>query len=308
MAAADAAGLPLAAEAHGAEAVRACVAVGVHAVEHCTFMTADGVDHDPALLRDVADSGIIVRTTPGSVPGGPPPAAAISARMGQIMQGLRSLRESGARLVVSTDAGVGPGTPHDAMAYAVRQFGRATEDPLGAMRARSHVGGGGRPGAGRRSAAGSPRLRAADLLVVRGEAASDPGALMEVEAVHLEGQKVVGPSLAPPTARLTLAQSALVRSLVIADPVKVQDSEHHRASPRKSISPQPRSWLTSACGIDCMRAEVASFRRWERTGTVERPRSLEPPGVRHIRVRPCGHANRARFGDSTTPSFRSPRL
>lgn len=193
--AADSVGLRVAAHAHAAEAVRACLVAGVQSIEHCTLMTADGVDHDPALLQHLAESGIVVRTTPGSVPGGPPPAPAIAARMQQIMRGLKALRDSGARLVVSTDAGVGPGKPHDAMAYAVLQLGAATEDPVGALqaatsRAADALGLGDTCG----------RLepgRAADLLVVHGDAANDLGALLEVEAVYRQGERVAGPSSRP---------------------------------------------------------------------------------------------------------------
>jgi imidazolonepropionase-like amidohydrolase len=193
--AAEAADLPVAAHAHAAEALRACVAAGVHAVEHATFMTADDVDHDPALLRDLANSNIVVRTTPGLTPGGPPLAPAIAARIHQIVRGLRALRESGARLVVSTDAGVGPRKPHDAMAYAVLQFAAATEDPVEALRAATSgaadaLGLGDTCG---RLAAG----RVGDLLVVRGEPDTDPGALLEVVAVYREGEQVAGPSSRP---------------------------------------------------------------------------------------------------------------
>lgn len=132
---AEAVGILVAAHAHGADALRACVAVGVHAVEHCTFMTAEGVDQDPNLLRDLAASGIVVRITTGTVPGGPPPAPAIAARTAQIIERLGMLWESGARVVLATDAGIGPGKPHDVMAYAVLQFGSATGDPVGALRA-----------------------------------------------------------------------------------------------------------------------------------------------------------------------------
>jgi imidazolonepropionase-like amidohydrolase len=193
--AAGAVGLPVLAHAHAAEAVRACVAAGVHAVEHCTFMTQDGVDHDPALLRALAESEVVVRTTPGSVPGGPPPSPAIAARMQQIMEGIRALSGLGAELVVSTDAGVGPGKPHDAMAYAVLAFARATGDPSAALRAATSraaeaLGLGDTCG---RLAAG----RSADLLVVRGDPVTDVGALLEVEAVYREGTHVAGPSSRP---------------------------------------------------------------------------------------------------------------
>jgi imidazolonepropionase-like amidohydrolase len=195
VAAADAAGLPVAAHAHGAEALRACVSAGVHAVEHCTFMTAEGVDHDSALIRDLSGSGIVVRTTPGSVPGGPPPAAAIATRMQQIIVGLVALWNSGARLVVSTDAGIGPGKPHDTMAYAAIQLGLATRDEVGVLRAATS-----RAADALNLADTCGRLgpgRAADLLVVRGDAIVDLTALLEVEAVYRQGQQVAGPSSRP---------------------------------------------------------------------------------------------------------------
>ena len=193
--AAHTAGIPVAAHAHGAGALRACVAAAVDAVEHCTFMTADGVDHDPGLLRDLAESGIVVRITPGSVPGGPPPPPALAARMPMILGRLLALWEAGARIVVATDAGIGPGKPHDFMAYAVLQLAAATRDPVGALRAATS------------QAADALRLadtcgrlapgRSADLLVVRGQAGTDVGALLDVEAVYREGKQVAGPSSRP---------------------------------------------------------------------------------------------------------------
>lgn len=192
---AHAVGLPVAAHAHGTAALRTCVAVGVDAVEHCTFMTADGVDRDPDLVRELAASGIVVRTTPGTVPGAPAPPPAVAARMQQIVQGLRTLHESGAHVVVSTDAGIGPGKPHDVMAYALLQFGNATGDPLGALRAGTSRAA---DALGLAKTCGrlAPGL-AADLLVVRGEVAVELGALLEVDAVYREGQLVAGPSTRP---------------------------------------------------------------------------------------------------------------
>lgn len=192
---AGAVGIPVAAHAHGADALRSCVAVGVDAVEHCTFMTADGVDHDPNLVRDLVASGIVVRITLGTVPGGPPPPPALATRMPQIMQRLRVLRESGARVVVSTDAGIGPGKPHDVVAYAVLQFGHATADPIGALRAATSLAA---DALGLADTCGrlSPG-HVADLLVVRGNAAVDLVSLLEVEAVYREGEQVAGPSSRP---------------------------------------------------------------------------------------------------------------
>ena len=192
---AHAAGIPVAAHAHGAAALRAGVAAGVDAMEHCTFMTADGVDRDPTLMRELVESGIVVRVTPGAVPGGPPPPPALASRMEQIFGRILALWEAGARIVVATDAGIGPGKPHDAMAYAVLQVAAATSDPVGALRAATS------------QAADALALadtcgrlvtgRGADLLVVRGQAATDVSALLEVEAVYREGERVAGPSSRP---------------------------------------------------------------------------------------------------------------
>ena len=188
-------GIPVAAHAHGAGALRACVAAGVDAVEHCTFMTADGVDDDPTLVRDLAESGIVVRITPGSVPGGPPPPPALAARMPMILGRLRALWEAGARVVLATDSGIGPGKPHDAMAYTVLQFAGVAADPIGVLRAAtSHAA----DALGLADTCG--RLapgRSADLLVVRGQAATEVAALLDVEAVYREGEQVAGPSSRP---------------------------------------------------------------------------------------------------------------
>ncbi|MEO6586284.1 MAG: amidohydrolase family protein, partial [Knoellia sp.] len=192
---AHAAGIPVAAHAHGAAALRACVAAGVDAVEHCTFMTADGVDHDPALLHELAESGIVVRITPGAAPGGPPAPPALAARMEQIFGRILALWEAGARIVVATDAGIGPGKPHDAMAYAVLQVAAATSDPVGALRAATSQAA---DALGLADTCG--RLapgRGADLLVVRGQAVTDVSALLEVETVYREGERVAGPSSQP---------------------------------------------------------------------------------------------------------------
>ena len=193
---AHAVGLPVAAHAHAASALRDCINVGVDAVEHCTFMTADGVDHDPGLVGALATSRIFVRTTPGATPGAPAPSPALAARMQQIVQGLGMLRDRGARVVVATDAGVSPGKPHDVMAHALLVFGHVTGDPVDTLRAATSRA------ADALGLAGTcgrlvPGL-AADLLVVRGEAAVDLRALLEVEAVYREGKLVAGPSVATP--------------------------------------------------------------------------------------------------------------
>jgi len=112
-----------------------------------------------------------------------------------IVDRLLALWEAEARIVVATDAGIGPGKPHDALAYSVLVLAAATGDHLGALRAAtsrataalglSHTCGQLAPGS------------TADLLVVRGHAGTDVGALLEVEAVYREGEQVAGSSSRP---------------------------------------------------------------------------------------------------------------
>jgi imidazolonepropionase-like amidohydrolase len=193
--AAHEAGVPVAAHAHGAAALRDCVAAGVDSVEHGTFMTADGVDDDPALVDALAASRIAVRVTPGSVPGGPPPPAALRARIPLVVGRLLALREAGARLVVATDAGVSPGKPHDSLAYSVLQFAEAIGDPVGALRAATSLAADA-VGLGDTCGRLAPGL-SADLLVLRGNAGRDVRALLEVDAVYREGERVAGRSTRP---------------------------------------------------------------------------------------------------------------
>lgn len=78
------------------------------------------------------------------------------------------------------------------MAYALRQFGDAIGDPVGALRAGTSRAA---DALGLATTCGRlARGLAADLLVVRGEVAVDLGALLEVDAVYREGQLVAGPS------------------------------------------------------------------------------------------------------------------
>jgi imidazolonepropionase-like amidohydrolase len=132
-------------------------------------------------------------------PRGPPPPPAIAARIAQLMPVIARLRDLGARLVVSTDAGIGPGKPHNVMAYAVHQVGSMTGDPIDALaRATSAAADAlGLTGVSGRLAPG----RAADLLVVRGDPTSDLTALLEVKAGYRDGEQVTGPSIRPAPAR-----------------------------------------------------------------------------------------------------------
>jgi len=195
VAAAHAHGVPVAAHAHAAEALRDCLAARVDVIEHCTFMTADGIDDDRGFQRELAASGIVVRATPGSVPGGPQPPPAIAARLALVLPVLARLREAGAKMVVASDAGIGPGKPHDVLAYAVHQFGSLTGDPVDALtRATARAA----DALGLTAVCGriAPGL-AADLLVVRGNPTVNLADLLQVEAAYRDGERVAGPSTRP---------------------------------------------------------------------------------------------------------------
>jgi imidazolonepropionase-like amidohydrolase len=120
---AHAAGLPLAVHAHGAQAVADAIAAGVDTIEHCTFFTADGVESDPVVLGQLAASGCVVSMTAANVPA--PPGAihpAIQQRLAAIIANHATLHRLGARVVCSSDAGVGPSKPHTALPHGVSTF------------------------------------------------------------------------------------------------------------------------------------------------------------------------------------------
>jgi hypothetical protein len=52
-----------------------------------------------------------------------------------ILGRILALWQAGPRIVLATDAGIGPGKPHDAMAYTALQLAAVTRDPVGALRA-----------------------------------------------------------------------------------------------------------------------------------------------------------------------------
>ncbi len=188
-------GLGVAAHGHGVQAIWDSVEAGVASIEHCTFMTADGVDPDPDLRRLLAESGVVIRLTAGSSPGGPPPPPAIASRLPLVGSAIMELHSLGARLVASTDAGVGPGKRHDTLPYALAFFatlGIPATECLSMMTARAA------DAVGLATVCG--RLRAglvADVLVVSGDPTTDPAALLDVRAVHRAGRLVAGPSSRP---------------------------------------------------------------------------------------------------------------
>lgn len=117
---AHAAGLPVAAHAHGTRGVADAVTAGVDTIEHVSFMTADGVAQDPALVGRLVESRVPLSITGGTGPG--PVHPAIAARLPALQEHVKGLVASGANCFFSTDAGIGPAKPHDVMVHGIAQL------------------------------------------------------------------------------------------------------------------------------------------------------------------------------------------
>jgi imidazolonepropionase-like amidohydrolase len=188
LAAAHAAGLPLAVHAHGGQAVADALAVGADSIEHCTFFSAEGVDADPGVLQALADSSCVISMTAAVVPSAVGIYPAMAQRLAAIYDNCATLHRSGARLVCSSDAGVGPNKPHHALPYgvvnALPALGMTNAEALANVTtiAADACGLGAVTGT---LAAG----RDADIVAVAGNPLDDLTALHEVVAVFARGRR-----------------------------------------------------------------------------------------------------------------------
>ena len=115
-------GLKLAAHAHGPQGIADAMAAGADSIEHCTFFTADGVDADPNILDQLAHSGAAISMTGAVLPSVEAPYPAMRQRLAAILANHATLFGAGARIVCSSDGGVGPNKPHDVLPYGVSSF------------------------------------------------------------------------------------------------------------------------------------------------------------------------------------------
>ena len=180
-------GLRTAGHVHGASSVVAALDAGFDTLEHVTFMTPDGIDAQPDVLQRIADTGTVVSATAGALPGAAPPPA-IAARLQLVLEMMGDQHALGTRLVVGTDAGVGPGKPHGVLPHALRMLVSAGLDhgeALEMMTSKSAdaLGLAGSKGVLRSGAD-------ADLLAVRGDPGSDAEALLDVVGVWARGDRV----------------------------------------------------------------------------------------------------------------------
>jgi imidazolonepropionase-like amidohydrolase len=180
-------GLRTAGHVHGVSSVAAALDAGFDTLEHATFMTPEGVDPRPELLKQIIDTGTVISATVGAMPGAAPPPA-IAARLAAVLDMMGGLHRDGARIVVGTDAGVGPGKPHGVMPNSLRMLREADvtpEDALAMMTSRSA------DALGLAGTKGSLKAGAdADLLAVHGDPANDPEAMLDVAGVWARGARV----------------------------------------------------------------------------------------------------------------------
>ncbi len=186
--AAHAAGLPVAAHCHGIEGTYDAMAVGVDTLEHCTFFTENNKSEpNDASIAAVAASGITISATLGMLPDSTPPPI-IQANIDTMFEALAAIIAKGGRVVVGTDAGIGPGKPHNVLPHAavhLARVGLPAIDALKAMTSKSAeaIGLGDRKG---RVSVGYD----ADLIAVAGNPLDDMEALHDLRAVWLRGTPV----------------------------------------------------------------------------------------------------------------------
>jgi imidazolonepropionase-like amidohydrolase len=184
-------GRRVAAHCHGTEGIRVAVDAGLHTIEHCSWVGEKGFgsDFDPELAERIAELGICVSPTVNAgwkrfmERDGKPTRFYRNMR-----EALTVLRERGARLIASTDAGI-PGVEHHRLGAALAVFSRfAGLNPVEALRCATSESAE-VLGLAEETGALLPGL-AADILIVRGNPLEDLATLEEPLAVLARGRSV----------------------------------------------------------------------------------------------------------------------
>jgi imidazolonepropionase-like amidohydrolase len=117
-----------------------------------------------------------------------PPPPNLAANRPILFGAWRRLKQLGATLVVGTDAGIGPGKPHDVLAYALGDLIDSGHTPIGGLRALTTVAAqvcGVADHKGRLA-----RGFDADIIAVNGDPLTDVNALVSITAVWRAGYRV----------------------------------------------------------------------------------------------------------------------
>jgi imidazolonepropionase-like amidohydrolase len=172
-------GLTVTGHAKCARGMAEAVNAGFDGIEHGLFETPGP---DPAVADAIAAAGLYVSDTASFVP---PPKP--TPRLLEIERGFAVLRSAGVRLILTSDAGINPSVPHDALPHGVQRLSRIGMTNVEALRAVTSsaagaCGVGDRVG---RLAAGYD----ADLIAVVGDPLADLSALLRIAAVFRMGHR-----------------------------------------------------------------------------------------------------------------------
>lgn len=149
----------------------------------------DGIEHglfetlpDPAVADAIAAAGLYVSDTAAFTPPAPTP------RLREIENGFAVMRSAGVRLVLTSDAGINPSVPHNALPHRVVQMPCIGTTNVEALRAVTSAaatvcGIGDRVG---QLAVGYD----ADIIAVAGEPLADLTAVLQVTAIFRKGLRV----------------------------------------------------------------------------------------------------------------------
>lgn len=178
-------GLPITGHAHGAAGIVAAIEAGFDGIEHASFATPDGPRADPAVLEQLAASGITVSVLAGLRQGTVIPAEV--ARIIDMNQQVRlDMVTAGVRVIPGPDGGIGPHKPHDVLPQALIKLREvmATRDILAATTSR----------AAQACALGSSKGRLApgcdaDVLIAAGDLELDLAAVSNPLAVFHRGRR-----------------------------------------------------------------------------------------------------------------------
>jgi imidazolonepropionase-like amidohydrolase len=185
-------GLLVAAHAHGGQGIADAMRAGADSIEHCTFFTADGVDADPGVITELARRRTVISMTAAVLPGITPPYPAIRKRLEAIIANHAVMYRAGARIVCSSDAGVGPTKPHNVLPHGVSGFlptiGMTNADALKAATAVAAEA------CGIAGTTGTLEVgKDADILAVAGNPLTDISAIHNVAAVFIKGARAPAP-------------------------------------------------------------------------------------------------------------------
>jgi imidazolonepropionase-like amidohydrolase len=197
------AGLRVLAHAHSLAGVRHALAAGVDGIEHLTGLTERGLSMPDEVLAELAENDVQVCPTVGAdatryppVEQMPPGLRAAFERIGldfptltagRIEQ-LSRARAHGVRVVTGTDAGISPAKAHGGAGFAMLDLVAAGYPVAEALATATS---GASDSCGLASVTGSLRPGlAADLLVVDGDVAAEPEALLRPVTVLVRGVQI----------------------------------------------------------------------------------------------------------------------